>query len=378
MTRIPRGSQPLAAHAMQNALDKVVFDPSKLAFWRHLLCLAYICLHVPFCSKVSSSKEKSLTSKVNCNLRRFLDALNEDDLAIIEAIHLSIPRSSRKPKDPKKFFANKISDKISEENIKGAVRLASSDCTFIPPNTEMLEILRCKHPPKTSSISASPSSSTTLDLQYHTVESEVLKAIRSFPNGSGGGLYGLRPQHLTDLVGGGNREHESSLLKSLTLYVNLVLAGGVPAEIRPIFFGASLCALRKKDGGIRPIAIGNTLRRLISKVAVRGCSERCSNLLKPNQLGFGVRMGAEAAIHATRSFIESHRQNTILLKIDFTNAFNSIHRDKALEAGSEHLPSLFNYVLSSYGAPSFYHTETICFSQKVSSKEILWVLSFFV
>ena len=196
--------------------------------------------------------KKVTHSKVNCNLRRFLDALNGDDLAIIEAIHLSIPRSSRKPKDPKKLFANKISDKISEGNIKGAVRLASSDCTFIPPNTETIQILRCKHPPKTSSISASPSSSITLDLhaspsssitldlQYHTVESEVLKAIRSFPNGSGGGLDGLRPQHLKDLGGGGNREHESSLLKSLTLFVNLVLAGGVPAEIRPIFFGASL------------------------------------------------------------------------------------------------------------------------------------------
>ena len=181
----------------------------------------------------------------------------------------------------------------------------------------------------------------------------MLKAIRSFPNGSGGGLDGLRLQHLKDLVGGGNREHESSLLKLLTLFVKLVLAGGVPAEIRPIFFEASLCALQKKDGGVRPIAIGNTLRCLISKIAVRGCSERCSNLLRPNQLGFSIRMGAEAAIHATRSFIESHRQNTIWLKLDFTNAFNSIHRDKVLEAASEHLPSLFNYVLSSYGAPSF-------------------------
>ena len=93
--------------------------------------------------------------------------------------------------------------------------------------------------------------------------------------------------------------------------------------------------------------------RYISKVAVRGCSERCSNLLQPNQLQFGIRLGAEATIHATRSFIESHRQNTILLKIDFTNAFNSIHRDKALEAASVHLPSLFNYVLSCYGTLSF-------------------------
>ena len=180
----------------------------------------------------------------------------------------------------------------------------------------------------------------------------MLQAIRSFPNGSGGGLDGLRPQHLKDLVGSGGREHESRLLKSLTHFVNLVLDGCVPQEIRSIFFGASLCALRKKDGGVRPIAIGNTLRRLISKVAVRGCAETCSNLLRPNQLGFGVRLGAEAAVHATRSFIESHCDNTVVLKIDFANAFNSIHRDKVLAAASEHLPSLFKYVHSSYGASS--------------------------
>ena len=43
----------------------------------------------------------------------------------------------------------------------------------------------------------------------------------------------------------------------------------------------------------------------------------------------------------------------MVLKIDFANAFNSIHRDKVLAAASEHLPSLFKYVHSSYGASSF-------------------------
>ena len=64
-------------------------------------------------------------------------------------------------------------------------------------------------------------------------------------------------------------------------------------------------------------------------------------------------MVAEAAVHATRSFIESHCDNTVVLKIDFANAFNSIHRDEVLTAASEHLPSLFKYVHSSYGASSF-------------------------
>ena len=136
---------------------------------------------------------------------------------------------------------------------------------------------------------------------------------------------------------------------SSTLYW---LDGGVPVEIRPIFFGASLCALRKKYGGVQPITIGNTLQRLVSKVAVSACRDRCSNLLQPNQLGFGVKRVAEAAIHAARAFINSHDE-MVLLKIDFTNAFNSIRRDKALEAVREHVPNLFNYSCSSYGSTSF-------------------------
>ena len=44
----------------------------------------------------------------------------------------------------------------------------------------------------------------------------------------------------------------------------------------------------------------------------------------------------------------------MVLKIDFANAFNSIHRDKVLAAASEHLPSLFKYVHSSYGALSVF------------------------
>ena len=284
LTRIPRGARPLAAQVLQKALDEVIADPSKLAPWKHLLCLPYLCLHIPpRDNNVSRSKEKSLTSKVSSNLRNILESLDGDDLVVGRDVCRSNPRVSRRPKDPKSFLADKISEKISEGNIKGAVRLASSDYSLIPPDAETASILRDKHPSKAPSSSSAVTSSPTTP-QYHTDESEVLQAIRSFPNGSGGGLDGLKPQHFKDLVGSGGREHESRLLesrllKSLTHFVNLVLDGCVPQEIRSIFFGASLCALRKKDGGVRPIAIGNTLRRLISKVAVRGCTETCSNLL---------------------------------------------------------------------------------------------------
>ena len=43
----------------------------------------------------------------------------------------------------------------------------------------------------------------------------------------------------------------------------------MPAQVRPLFFGASLVALEKKTGGVRPIAVGCSLRRLVAKIAGR-------------------------------------------------------------------------------------------------------------
>ena len=61
-----------------------------------------------------------------------------------------------------------------------------------------------------------------------------------------------------------------ALVSSLTLFIKLVLEGDVPVSARTYFFGANLVALGKKDGGVWPIAVGCTLRRLVVKVAGRG------------------------------------------------------------------------------------------------------------
>ena len=82
---------------------------------------------------------------------------------------------------------------------------------------------------------------------------------------SAGGPDGLHPQQLKDMTstlaeGGG-----PLLLEVLTAFVNLVLEGKTPAFVRPFIFGACLVALDRKDGGVRPIAIGCSLRHLAAK-----------------------------------------------------------------------------------------------------------------
>ena len=69
-------------------------------------------------------------------------------------------------------------------------------------------------------------------------------------------------------------------------------------------FVDSLQVLRKKDGGIRPIAVGNILRRLASKVANHFASHKVANFLRPFQLGVSVKNACEAAVHSARSFAD--------------------------------------------------------------------------
>ncbi|ESO02826.1 hypothetical protein HELRODRAFT_174250 [Helobdella robusta] len=67
-------------------------------------------------------------------------------------------------------------------------------------------------------------------IEQGNVSAAVLKAIKSFGNGSSGGLDGLRPQHLKDLLSGPLPIDD--LLIFLTKFINLVLSGASPPTFR--------------------------------------------------------------------------------------------------------------------------------------------------
>lgn len=78
-----------------------------------------------------------------------------------------------------------------------------------------------------------------------------------------------------------------------------MLKGKVNSEIVKFFYGVNLCALNKKDGGLRPIAVGCTFRRLAAKLCCRSVQEKCKIYFQPYQLGFSSKQDCESIIHAT-------------------------------------------------------------------------------
>ena len=231
----------------------------------------------------------------------------------------------------------------STGDIRGAIRLAASDDIMSPFDDVTAAKLREKHPirAKTDSTPLPPSSENCIAV----LESDILGAIQSFMPGSGsaGGPDGLRPQHLKDLTCASTGDAGRRLLTLLTQFTNLCLAGRVPAEIHPVFCGASLCTLNKKDGGIRPIAVGSTLRRLIAKTACKAVTVKMADRFLPVQLGFGVPRATESAVYAARQYLSKLQRGYGLLKLDFSNAFNSIRRDVMFASVLREMPELYPF-----------------------------------
>ena len=251
---------------------------------------------------------------------------------------------------PDRFnLAKAISSKLEDGNVKAAVRLLFSDDAPAQPSLESLAQLQAKHP--AAAVDRKPFPHPDSYSSLIVDESEVLNAIRSFPAGSAGGPDGLRPQHLVDLVKSSDASQE--LLSALTAFVNMVLAGHCHQDIIPVLFGGRLIALNKKAGGIRPIAIGFTLRRLIAKCASRFAAKKLDGYFAPRQLGFGSSGGCEAAVHAARRFINSMPSDFVVAKLDFSNAFNCLHRDVMLTAVKDQLPELYNFCHLAYSQTSF-------------------------
>ena len=340
--RIPKASRTSTADKLSTILDRIITDPDDPALC--LLRFSHACLAVPG-GRGGKRHLSSLAAKVNKALDAYLSTTYD------------LPQQTQQFKLQRKSTTNnmtaRISEKLEDGDVRGAIRLASSDDTIAPHDEGTLAALRLKHPPRriiSGDGSLFISNENNIHLPLSVVERDIVDSIKSFPAGSAGGIDGLRPQHLKDLTNAQSGEAGQRLISRLTDFANVCLSGNVPPSIRSIFCGASLCALNKKDGDIRPIAVGSTLRRLVAKTSAKCVQEKTAARMAPTQLGFGVKQGTEAAVHAARRFLQDMQPEQALLKLDFANAFNAISRDGILRTVHDELPELFPFITTCYNS----------------------------
>ena len=352
--RVPKASRIQAAKLLTEILQKVVMENS-LAAWQQLFNFARSCFMKP---KRAGKKSKSLASVINRQIKDFTD--ND-----IVPPGNSVMNKKRKHSRSSKAFdiSSFVSSKLALGDVKGAVRILSSDSKVLESSAEVINQLKDKHPDLHPDCAFPPAPSEGDCSNSITVSvDDITRSLKSFKNGSSGGPDGLTPQHLKDLTSGALGETSRNLLQALVMFTNgIVLCGNIPSAVCSSFFGATLIALSKKDGGVRPIAIGNTLRRLCAKACMLKISQHLPNTFQPHQMGVGTPSGAEVVVHACRNFINKVDSDNILLKIDFKNAFNSVRRDVLLHEVYKLFPQIYPFIYQAYASSSnlFFGNETL-------------------
>ena len=103
-----------------------------------------------------------------------------------------------------------------------------------------------------------------------------------------------------------------------------------PVKTATVLTGARLIALAKPDGGVRGIATGCSLRRLVARTLAKQFAKDFETECAPFQYPLSTRAGTDCVGHMLRAATDSDAAATVL-SVDGIGAYDHISRSAMLE-----------------------------------------------
>ena len=142
-----------------------------------------------------------------------------------------------------------------------------------------------------------------------------------------------------------------ALREGITLHARRICSEEIPYENIASLFSNRLVPLRKRDDGVRPVGVGETLRRIIGKAIINEIKPEIMESAGSLQLCAGQRAGCEAAAHAMGDIFQEENTDAVLF-IDASNAFNTLNRTALLHNIQYLCPPMATYINNCYQKPS--------------------------
>ena len=136
---------------------------------------------------------------------------------------------------------------------------------------------------------------------------------------------------------------------------NLLAQGKVPAVIGTALMGARLTALTKPNGGVRGIATGCAVRRLVARTLAKQFMKVFEAECAPFQYALSTRAGTDCVGHLLRAATDAN-PNATILTVDGIGAYDHVLRSAMLGrlAAMPSARSLLPFVRMSYAQQSCY------------------------
>ena len=309
-------------------------------------------------ARSKDGNDGSITKTIGRRLDQWLNGNFMDLFLEAKALQDRLPKKSKKDHDEYKEFdkymtTGRISSAIRclSEDVKGGNLSTTEKITVDGKTRTVLDILHEKHPKSQPCNPAFIEQDPSNALPYHPqiferINAACIRKSAMKTNGSHG-PSGLDSQEWRRLLTS-FKDSSSDLCNTIAK-----LAIRISTEKLPFLKAYNACRLIAFDKcpGVRPIGIGEVLRRIIGR-SIMKCIKLDLALLGNNtQMCLGQKCGIENTIHALRKAYESPEVEGILL-IDAQNAFNSLNRELTLKNIDKLCPSLSQAIRNSYSTPS--------------------------
>ena len=218
------------------------------------------------------------------------------------------------------------------------------------------EELKRKHPlvrPDTGGDFLFPPDSELLLIPDHQnfTSNEVIEAFPSFLNEVAAGGSAFSVTDLLELLRVPTTR-PCGLLDTLTTNFNVLATVQTPVSMAQWIASGPVTPLCKRDWGVRPIAIGETLHRLVGNLWMKRINSKAQSYLGDSQVVVAVKGGTEAVVHAVqRSTTElgNDRKDMGVLQLDLANTFNLVSRRAFLRVVRKGFSELYPWVDYTYG-----------------------------
>lgn len=235
----------------------------------------------------------------------------------------------------------RVAKAVQSGKLGRAARILGEEAAVAVLSPEVMDALRSKHPegeenPFGNRRGNAPSSVPEVEL-LHTCFS-------NFKPDTAPGVSGWTVPLLGRALG------SEEVVAMLALLTKQVASGTAPGG--ELLCMSRLTPLVKSDGGIRPIAVGDLIWRLIARVLVRHYST--PSMLLPWQFGVGTPGGVEPVTRALERALDGSLpvKYTHVTSLDFSNAFNSLSRKELAKGLLKHAPALYRAGRWAYNLPS--------------------------
>ena len=119
------------------------------------------------------------------------------------------------------------------------------------------------------------------------IDDKVLgQVIQTFSRGLAPGPSGLRADHILQIANHKYGKLKNELVALLCSFTQVAISGKIPPSLAPWLCGGRAIPLRKKDGSIRPLVVGEVLRASVSRYVLTKVEGAAAEALSAIQLGY--------------------------------------------------------------------------------------------